>query len=248
MLMNASLPLPESGLLRNPSLLRDQVASYLRDSILHLALAPGTPLIEREICTATGASRATVREALRQLESEGLVRSMQGKGTIVAGLTDLEAQQLYEIRGQLEGLAARLFVERASDALVRALQNHLVELELTVDQPAEMIRVKTEFYDILFSGAGNGELERIVFGLRQRITIAQSNSLSVPGRSRQSLKELRGIVDAITRRDADEAFRLTLEHITEASRAVSMFREGDPDGYAQSIAEQNPGQEVNLAS
>ena len=238
--MNASLPLPGNGSLRSPLLLRDQVASYLRESILHLALAPGTPLVEREVCAATGASRATVREALRQLESEGLVRSMQGKGTIVAGLTDLEAQQLYEIRGQLEGLAARLFVERAPDSLVRALQNHLVELELVVDEPAEMIRVKTEFYDILFSGAGNGELERIVLGLRQRITIAQSNSLSVPGRGRQSLKELRGIVEAIARRDADEAFRLTLEHISEASRAIRTFREGDPNGYADSLARRDP--------
>ncbi|UOQ59580.1 GntR family transcriptional regulator [Leucobacter rhizosphaerae] len=234
--MPPSFALPESSIQRSPALLRDQVAEYLREAIFHLALAPGTPLVEREICEATTASRATVREALRQLESEGLVRSIQGKGTIVAGLTATEAQEIYEIRAQLEGLAARLFVERASDKLVRALQNTLVELAEVVDQPADMIAIKADFYDVLFAGAGNGELQRLLHGLRQRITLAQSNSLAVPGRGQQSLAELQEIVSALARRDADEAVRLTVEHINEASRAVRLFREGNLEEYSRSIA------------
>ena len=204
--------------------MRDQVAEYLRDAIFKLALAPGTPLIEREICQATTASRATVREAIRQLESEGLVRSAQGRGTIVAGLTTLEAQEIYEIRAQLEALAARLFVERASERLLGALQESVSALSEVADNPAEMTRLKTEFYDILFEGAGNGELQRISNGLRQRIMLAQASSLSVPGRSHDSLREIQEIVAAIARRDADAAERLTVAHIHSASHAIAEHR------------------------
>lgn len=227
--------LPESSIQRPPTLIREQVAEYLRDAIFRLALAPGTPLIEREICEATTASRATVREALRQLESEGLVRSAQGRGTIVAGLTTREAQDIYEIRAELEGLAARLFVERAPDRLVRALKDVVEELERAVDSSAEMIKVKSDFYEVLFAGAGNDELQRIARGLRQRITLAQVNSLSVPGRNRQALTEIQAIVAAIERRDADEAVRLSVDHIREASRAVTMHREGELEEYVASL-------------
>ncbi len=217
--------LPESTIRRPPTLIRDQVAEYLRDAIFRLALAPGTQLIEREICEATTASRATVREALRQLESEGLVRSMQGRGTIVAGLTAREAEDIYEVRAQLEGLAARLFVERASDRLVRELQAAVDELAQFVDDPPGMIQAKSTFYDVLFEGAENTELHRVAIGLRQRITLAQSNSLSIPGRGEHALKEIQDIVSAVARRDAEEAVRLTVEHIQAASRAVSEHRE-----------------------
>lgn len=223
--MSTSFVLPESSIKRPEALVRDQVADYLRDAIFRLALAPGTPLIEREICEATTASRATVREAIRQLESEGLVRSAQGRGTIVSGLTTTEAQEIYEIRAQLEALASRLFVERASDRHVGALQDSVEALAAVADDPAEMTRLKTTFYDILFDGAANGELQRIVRGLRQRITLAQASSLSIPGRSRQSLTELQGIVSAIAERDAETAVKLTIEHIHEASRAVRDARE-----------------------
>ena len=222
--MSRPFSLPESPIKRPQALVRDQVADYLRDAIFRLALAPGTPLIEREICEATTASRATVREAIRQLESEGLVRSAQGRGTIVAGLTLEEATDIYEIRGRLEALASRLFVERASDRLLRELQEVVEDLSKVADNPAEMTRLKSDFYDVLFEGAANSELQRISNGLRQRIMLAQASSLSVPGRSHVSLAEIREIVAAITRRDADEAERLTLAHIQSAAHAVAGFR------------------------
>ncbi|WP_449282013.1 GntR family transcriptional regulator [Leucobacter sp.] len=227
--MASSISLPERHIKRPESLVRDQVADYLRDAIFRLALAPGTPLIEREICEATTASRATVREAIRQLESEGLVRSAQGRGTIVAGLTTAEAQDIYEIRGRLEALASRLFVERASPRLLRALEASVEELAEVADSPADMTRLKTDFYEILFEGAGNAELQRISHGLRQRIMLAQASSLSIPGRSRTSLQEIQEIVAAISRRDADAAERLTLAHIQAASRTVAEFRAMEED-------------------
>lgn len=236
----SSLRLPESSINRPSSLLREQVADYLREAIFHLELPPGTALVEREISEATTASRATVREAVRQLESEGIVRSVRGRGIIVSGLTLREAQELYEIRAQLEGMATRLFVERASDELVDKLHAIVESLAEAVDDPLKMIELKSDFYEVLFRGAGNSELEKIAAGMRQRITLAQANSLSVPQRPHQSLRELQQLISAIARRDSEEAVRLSIAHIQEASRAVTMFREGELEGGTAQKAKATP--------
>lgn len=218
--------LPAGSIQRPPTLIRDQVASYLRELIFGMSLAPGTPLIEREICEATSASRATVREAIRLLESEGLVHSVQGRGTTVATLTDTEVQELYQIRAELEGLAVRLFIDRAPTRLLRALKGSLEDLGAAVESPAEMIRVKSEFYDVLFEGAGSSELERLALGLRRRINLAQANSLSVPGRTYEAFSEVQAIVAAIERGDAREAEQLTVDHVHQAAKAVTNASEG----------------------
>ena len=105
-------PASSMAVTRHPSI-RDQIATTLRRAIADLELTPGQLLVERELTELTGASRPSVREALRQLEAEGLVHSRNGRGTYVRVLTLPDAQDVYEVRAQLEGLAARLFCERA---------------------------------------------------------------------------------------------------------------------------------------
>lgn len=205
---------------RPTTLIREQVAAYLRDAITSFQLKPGTLLVEREICAATGTSRATVREALRQLESEGMVVSEVGKGTVVASLTKDEARNIYQVRGVLEGLATRLFTNLASDAQVGRLADIVAAMgELTGD-PARMLEAKTEFYDVLFDGAGNDELRRLWAATRRRATLVRASSLSIPGRPEQSLGEIRAIMDAITARDADLAAERSSVHIDLAATAI----------------------------
>ena len=98
---------------RHPPI-RDQIADILRSAIVKLEFEPGQVLVERNLCEMTQASRPSVREALRQLEAEGLVESHNGRGTIVRVISAEEAAQVYEVRAELEGLAARLFTERAT--------------------------------------------------------------------------------------------------------------------------------------
>ncbi|MBF4770575.1 GntR family transcriptional regulator, partial [Nocardioides agariphilus] len=101
---------------RNPSPIRAQVLENLRQAIIDRRLAPGQRLIERELIELTGVSRTSVREALRELAAEGLVTVIPNQGTVVTNLGVAEAQQLYQIRSALEGLAGRLFVEHASES------------------------------------------------------------------------------------------------------------------------------------
>lgn len=211
---------PAATVTRAPALIRDQVASYLRTQITSMRLAPGTLLIEREICEVTTASRATVREALRQLESDGLVSSEPGKGTVVASLSEREARDIYDIRAQLEGLACRLFAQNATSADVDMLVGTVDRLRSTVDDPAAMLGAKVDFYEALFAGARNSELTRILEGLRRRITLLRVSSLSAAGRPRESLKEIEAIRDALVDRDGSKAEELCRQHIDAAATAI----------------------------
>src|SRR5579885_3504051 len=94
---------------------REQVGARLRQAIVTGHFQPGARLIERELCTLLGVSRTSLREALRQLESDGLVVNIPHKGLVVATMTREEAEEIYQVRAAMEGLAGRLAALRATD-------------------------------------------------------------------------------------------------------------------------------------
>src|SRR6202158_526809 len=117
--MHQSSHLPTSAPLsfieRSAAPLRRQVLDELRQSIIAGRLAPGSRLIERELIAMMGVSRTVIRDALRQLESEGLIAIIPNKGPVVRELTLAEAKDLYSIRAVLEGLAAGVCGEKAAE-------------------------------------------------------------------------------------------------------------------------------------
>jgi DNA-binding GntR family transcriptional regulator len=200
--------------------IRNQVARLLRAAISDLRFKPGELLIERELCELTGASRPSVREALRQLESEGLVTSVPGKGTIVTTVTPDEARQLYDVRAVLEGLAGRLFTHSATPEQRAALRAAVDRFEAEMDDPRRLIAIKDEFYAVLFAGSGNQVAHQVATGLQRRTSMLRSTSLSAEGRPPETLRELRAILAAIDAGDADLVERLCREHVAAARRAA----------------------------
>ena len=95
--------------------MRHQVAEVLRAAITTGRFAPGQRLVEKDLCELTGVSRASVREALRQLESEGLIQTLPNRGPLVSRLSTQDAASIYQVRGALEALAAQLFANHATD-------------------------------------------------------------------------------------------------------------------------------------
>jgi DNA-binding GntR family transcriptional regulator len=210
---------------------RDQVADRLREAIVGLEMKPGQLLVERELCEATTASRASVREALRRLESEGLVVSERGKGTRVAVVSAEEAVHIYEVRAVLEGLAGRLFAERATDEQLAELERAVTEIERVVDDPPKMLLGKVRFYEALFAGTSNPELREMLDRIHRRVTLMRASSLSVPGRPAQSVREMRKILEAAMRRDGDATAELCAAHVRAASAAGVQAAGGvRPDG------------------
>ena len=206
--------------------LRRQVLDELRQSIIAGRLAPGARLVERELTSMMGVSRTVVREALRQLESEGLISIIPNKGPVVRELTLAEATDIYSIRAVLEGLAARRFVENANDSQIEKLQQALdatAEAYERVD-PALILETKNQFYDVLFEGAGSETLSSLISMLHGRIWRWRALGLSHPHRSAERSKEsvtgLRAVLAAIRERDASLAERRMRDEVTRAANEV----------------------------
>jgi DNA-binding GntR family transcriptional regulator len=202
---------------------REQVADLLRREIVELRLQPGQRLVERELIERIGVSRTTIREALRQLSAEGLVTTIPQKGAIVAVPSPKEAAEVYEVRALLEGAAAQECAENATEENLRALRDAFGALEQSVaaaEGPALMLDAKNRLYQVIFDGSGNVTIRGILEGLQARIALLRATTLAAPDRPEQSVAEIRAIVEAIERRDGQEAAAAASFHVRQAASTL----------------------------
>jgi DNA-binding GntR family transcriptional regulator len=227
---NPSLPMIE----KSSAPLRRNVVDALRTAIIEGRLAPGARLIERELIQMTGVSRTVIREALRQLESEGVVATIPNKGPVVRQLTLDEAKDLYTIRGVLEGLAAKMFVANASAGDIAELKRALDDTFAAYreGEPDLVLNAKNRFYEILTQGAGSEILSQMLATLHARIRRWRALGLGHPKRSttrsRESVKGLRDLLEAIRRRDADGAEEIARREVTNAGAEIMRILQADP--------------------
>jgi DNA-binding GntR family transcriptional regulator len=211
---------------------REQVLEQLRHAIVEMRLQPAQRLVERELVEQTGVSRTTIREVLRELAAEGLVTTIPHKGTVVASPSLEHAAELYEVRAVLEGMAARQFAERATEAHLTRVRDACDAIEAAASEdgagPA-MLAAKKLFYDALFDGAGNRTIQEIVVGLQARVTVLRRASLAQPGRSALTVAEVRAIVDALEARDGERAAAACVHHVNQAARTVFAAMTNSPD-------------------
>lgn len=211
--------------------IREQVATILRDAIVELRLPPGRLLIERELCEMTQASRPSVREALRQLEAEGLVESLSGKGTIVAVMSPEVAVHTLEVRVELERLAVELFIKNATQEhrlAFRAASDALrVALERGEGASLETIRAMNRVYEVLLDGSGNPTLAEMVNLLQRRVTQLRALALEQPGRAAQSLVEFEAMADSLERGDVKSARSAAAFHVQQEARVALAMLAGD---------------------
>lgn len=203
-------------------LLREQVSDKLRQAIVQGWYKPGARLIERELCEVVGASRTSVREALRQLETEGLVVVEPRRGPMVAVITPTQAKEIYELRQVLEVFAVRKFVERATkeDRAQLRRSYRLFGEAVRNDDLASLVESMSAFYGTLFRGAANGMLETISGQLLARISYLRATSMSIKGRPRISLREMTALLNAIEKGDTAAAERAVMDHLEQASKAA----------------------------
>lgn len=202
--------------------LRQQVMENLREAIAVGRLAGGSRLVERELCEMTGVSRTLIREALRQLESEGLVEVIPNKGPIVAKVSPRQAREVFQIRAELEGLASQLFAENASEPQLKALQQAFAALrEAYAGADATVtLAAKARFYDCLVDGAGNETLGTVLRQLHARAMVLRATSLSQRGRAAESEREIAELMKAIRKRDGAAARKASVEHVRKAEQAA----------------------------
>jgi DNA-binding GntR family transcriptional regulator len=230
---------------RTAAPLRRRVVEALRLSIINGKLAPGTRLIERELIEMMGVSRTVLREALRQLEAEGLIDVVANKGAVVRTLSRAEAEDLYAIRAALEGLAARLFTERAGagrrEALAAALKATAAAYE--EGDPETIVARKSRFYEILFGGAESETLSAMIDRLQARVWRWRVLGLAHPRRSdtrpHESIEDLSALVDAIDQGNAELAERIARREVMNAA-AEAMRLIGVDEGKAAVAGKRGP--------
>ena len=203
---------------RKAAPLREQAVEVLRESIVRGELVPGSRITEKAIEQRLGVSRTVVREALRQLESERLIRIQPGVGPVVAELTLDEARQLYEVRAALEATAARLAARNADDQQVAALRSAFDSIpERRPDAIEALLAIKNDFYVALIAASGNHIIGEQLANVQARISQLRAVTLGAPDRQSAMRAELGAVVEAIARRDEEAAYRLSVAHVMAAS-------------------------------
>ncbi|QCI69431.1 GntR family transcriptional regulator [Phreatobacter stygius] len=224
---NMNLQIP-----RHAATLRLLVEERIRSAIASGHFKPGQRLIERELCEQIGVGRTSIREALRQLEAEGLVNTVPHRGPEVSSITYDEARQLYQVRGLLEGFAGRNFAEQGSEAEIAALGAAVERFAAAAagTERGELIAAKTHFYAVLMDGAGNMFIKQMLTLLHNRITVLRVTSMTQAGRLADSVAEIRDIYEAIRTRNGPAAAEACQIHIERAAKiALAVLAKG-PEG------------------
>lgn len=220
--MNDPVTEPFGPLTHESAPLRNKIMKSLRRAIETGLLEPGTRLVEKDLCQQLNVSRTSLREALRQLQSEGILTDFNNRGLAVVTITTEDAENIYRIRGVLEPLIVEQFIENASEADVQALKAHFAQLREAYlhGNAEEIVANKRDFYDRICTGARNP----IAFGVLSKLTVLTSplrrRSVVRTERRSQSIAEIEKIVTAIAKRDKVSAKAAAEEHVSHSARSA----------------------------
>ncbi len=206
---------------RQPSL-KDQAYQAIRAGIVQCKYKPGDPLLEEQVSRELAVSRTPVREALRELQRDGLVRYIPGKGAFVADVSVQDVHEVFFLRRVLEAAALRVTIERYRSADLEPLTALFSGLDVHVESHnhAALFEADARLHRFIIETAGNGRLTHIVSVLSDQVERLRRIAAAMPGRMRQSLEEHRAILAAIQARDARAAEKALVSHLDNVERAV----------------------------
>ncbi len=176
---------------------------------------PGDRLVESELADRFGVSRTPVREALQRLETQSLL-SRDGRSLIVASLDHNQLSELYAVRAELEGLAARLAARHAAPEEVRVLREMVAQDRALLGDPDALSRANRRFHRQIHLASHNRYLVQQLELVHRSMALLATTSLAMEGRDSTALGEHVSIVDAIEAGDEEEADRTLRTHISKA--------------------------------
>lgn len=193
----------------------DEVYKMLLDAISDGTLAPGTRLTQEEIADQMQVSRSPVIQALRMLKKDGFVQDAPGRGVLVTPLDAEAVGQLYEIRGSLDALAARLAAKRHFRVDPKIIANG--RRAARGKDVKAMMDADMEFHNAIYRAAGNPFLEQSAQNYWMHLRRAMGAVLQSSAQQRQTIwDEHEAIAEAIAAGDAARAVELTDVHTTQA--------------------------------
>ncbi|MGX9357398.1 GntR family transcriptional regulator [Roseobacteraceae bacterium S113] len=195
---------------------KDAYAMIL-DAIDGGVFRPGDRLVESDLAERFGVSRTPIREALQRLETQSLL-ARDGRSLIVASLDHNQMAELYVVRSELEGLAARLAAKHATEEEVQVLRDMIDEDRALVADPNALSRANRRFHRQIHLASHNRYLVQQLDLVYRSMALMATTSLAADGRSEIALSEHDAIVDAIAARDDAAAYAALKAHISVAFR------------------------------
>jgi DNA-binding GntR family transcriptional regulator len=202
--------------------LRERVHDHLKQEILANRFRPGSELLEVPLSEELGVSRGPIREALRSLESEGLVQITPRRGAVVVSLTKRDFLEAYQVREALEALGVRLAVPILSPAALDDLDD---QLEVMTQHAASgdvdaFFETNARFHEAFVVASGNRQLVEVYRRLMAQMGPYRRPSARLRGNVERSIAEHRKILVAARRRDVDSAVAQLMKHIEVPQRLL----------------------------
>lgn len=204
-----------------------KVFQQLKNSILAGEFENGAELREIALSKKLGVSRTPIREALRQLEQEGLVEIYPNRGAYVKGITYKDVEDIFRIRARLEGLCAEMAVSSITQEQLDKL-DEIILLSKFYEKKKDMehlLKMDSQFHEVLFESCGSKMLEHQLKDYHQYVQKARLRSLKRQERAKKSTMEHEEILDAIKARDAQKADELATRHILNAIANIRLEHE-----------------------
>ncbi|AAV94663.1 GntR family transcriptional regulator [Ruegeria pomeroyi] len=176
---------------------------------------PGDRLVESELAERFGVSRTPIREALQRLETQSLLER-DGRSMIVASLDHNQMAELYQVRRELEGLAARLAARHATAEEIAVLRDMVVADDKLVGNPQALSRANRRFHEQIHLASHNRYLVQQLDLVHRTMALMATTSLAAEGRGEIAQNEHKGIVEAIAARNEDAAEKALKDHISIA--------------------------------
>ena len=196
--------------------LRGQVFDKIRSDILNGKYKRGEELVESSIGKELGISRTPVREAIRQLELEGLVQLVPNKGAFVTGISEKDVRDIYLIRARLEGLAARMAAKNITPELLDAMEETVVlsEYHAKKEHYEQVCEMDSKFHKLLYKASGSRILEHTLTDFHQYVQRVRTASIMKKRRMEKSNDEHDAILTAICEHDEEKAELVATRHIS----------------------------------
>ncbi len=194
----------------------------IREDILNGRYVSGDKLVEIKLADELGVSRTPVREALKQLELDGLVDNIPNRGVVVKGISQEDIDDILTIRLCIEGLVGQWVAERISDQEIKGLEEifDLMEFYSTKGDIDKLFELNTKFHETLYQITKSRYLESVLNDFQLFIKTARNNSLKSDGRMKDALEEHRMIINAIKKRDSDGTRQALINHISNSNENI----------------------------
>lgn len=211
------------------SSLHDTLVAYLREMVLNGELRPGDKVPEQQLCERFDVSRTPLREALKVLAAEGIIRLQMNRGAVVAETTKEEIEEIFPIMGALEAVAGKMACQRASDDEIARIRRQHEEMNAhyAAGNEKEYLRLNRKIHEDIVALSGNTTLKALYQQMLTRIRSIRFVANKGKEQWEQAMREHDAIIKALEARDEVELGRLLQAHVDgTASRIAHAFVQG----------------------